>query len=75
MQEKINKHINDIKNIDITDVQYYTNFKNTYLSKNGLFWISRPTITPSYKFDKFIALSKSSLFWSRCLIVFFQNTF
>ena len=36
MQEKINKYINDVKNIDITDSQNYSNFKKTYLSKNGI---------------------------------------
>jgi len=36
MQEKINKHINDIENINIVTIEDSENFKKAYLSKNGI---------------------------------------
>jgi len=36
MQEKINKHINDIENINIATIEDSEKFQKTYLSKNGI---------------------------------------
>tara|TARA_B100000902_G_scaffold50725_1_gene57467 strand:- start:653 stop:1669 length:1017 start_codon:yes stop_codon:yes gene_type:complete len=36
MQEKINKHINDVSKLSISNKEEYTSFKNMYLSKNGI---------------------------------------